>query len=73
MKLVKSFCFLLQAGEVRISTKAATLENLAQQFWHRILALADLNDDQLLSLSEFQTLMQVWVDKQQHHVACTLL
>ena len=49
----------LQAGQVRISTEAATLQHLAQQFWHRILALADLNDDQQLSLIEFQTLMQV--------------
>lgn len=57
---------------MRISTEAATLEDLAQQFWHRILALADLNDDQLLSLSEFQTLMQVLIGKQQYHVASTL-
>lgn len=48
-----------QAGQVRISTEAATLEHLAQQFWHRILALADVNDDQQLSLNEFQALMQV--------------
>ena len=63
------FFFFLQAGGLRISTEAATLEHLAQQFWHRILALADLNDDQLLSLSEFQTLMQVLVDKQQYYHA----
>ncbi len=44
---------------MRISTEAATLEHLAQQFWHRILAMADLNDDQQLSLEEFQTLMKV--------------
>ena len=49
----------LQAGQVRISTEAATLEHLAQQFWHRILAMADMNDDQQLSLDEFQTLMKV--------------
>ena len=56
----------LQAGQVRISTEAATLEHLAQQFWHRILAMADLNDDQQLSLEEFQTLMKVrpWMLKQ---------
>ena len=46
---------------MRISTEAATLEHLAQEFWHRILALADVNDDQQLSLNEFQTLMQVTV------------
>lgn len=44
---------------MRISTEAATLEHLAQQFWHRILAMADLNDDQQLSLDEFQSLMTV--------------
>ena len=49
----------MQAGQVRISTEAATLEHMAQQFWHRILAMADLNDDQQLSLDEFQTLMVV--------------
>lgn len=50
---------LIQAGQVRISTGAATLEHLAQQFWHRILAMADLDDDQQLSLDEFQGLMKV--------------
>ena len=44
---------------MRISTEAATLEHLARQFWHRILAMADMNDDQQLSLEEFQTLMKV--------------
>ena len=44
---------------MRISTEAATLEHLAQQFWHRILAMADVRDDQQLSLNEFQALIQV--------------
>ena len=56
----------LQAGQVRISTEAATLEHLAQQFWHRILAMADLNDDQQLSLEEFQTLMKVRLQLLKH-------
>ena len=51
--------YAFQAGQVRISTEAATLQHLAHQFWHRILAMADLNDDQQLSLNELQTLMQV--------------
>ena len=51
---------VLQAGQVRISTEAATVEHLAQQFWHRILALADLDDDQQLSLEEFQSLIKVF-------------
>ena len=49
----------LQAGQVRISTEAATIEHLAHKFWHRILAMGDLDDDQQLSLEEFQSLMKV--------------
>lgn len=52
-------CVVLQAGQVRISTGAATLEHMAQQFWHRILAMADLDDDQQLSFDEFHSLMKV--------------
>lgn len=68
----------LQAGQVRISTEAATIEHLAHKFWHRILAMGDLDDDQQLSLEEFQGLIKVFVPHpmrclQCHAVLCLLL
>ena len=63
----------MQAGQVRISTGAATLDHLAQQFWHRILAMADLDDDQQLSLEEFQSLLKVGCLAEAGYSVCALL
>ncbi|KAK9807507.1 hypothetical protein WJX72_001112 [[Myrmecia] bisecta] len=47
-------------GQIRISAEAASLESLEVQFWKRILAMADLNGDHVLSVEEFKGLLQAF-------------
>lgn len=49
----------VMVGRVHLSVESATLANLEQQFWGRVLSIADLNGDGQLSCDEFSMLMQV--------------
>ena len=45
-------------GSIVLTIQSTTLQNLEQQFWGRVLGIADLNGDGELSLEEFVMLMQ---------------
>lgn len=48
----------VMVGKVQLSVESANLANLEQQFWGRVLSIADLNGDGELSGDEFSMLMQ---------------
>ena len=50
----------VMVGKVQLGVESATLANLEQQFWGRVLSIADLDGDGQLSCDEFSMLMQVW-------------